>query len=232
MNAAQSIVWLPGLMCDADLFAPQIAALSDRTHWVGDLSVDDTITGMAQRVLQDAPFQRFALVGLSMGGIVAMEMLRIAPERVTRLALLDTNHLPDTEERKAARQAQIERVEDGSLQDVMRDLKPFYVALAHRGDPVLDATFMGMAERLGPDVFVRQTTALMTRTGSADVLPTYDGKSLVLCGEHDEPCPPERHRQIAGLLPDARLVIVPDAGHVTTLEAPEAVNAALADWLS
>ncbi len=114
----------------------------------------------------------------------------------------------------------------------MRDLKPFYVAPAHRGDPELDATFMGMAEKLGPEVFIRQTTALMTRTGSADILSSYDGKTLVLCGEQDEPCPPERHRQIAKLLPNAKLVVVPNAGHVTTLEAPDAVNTALSDWLA
>ncbi len=97
---------------------------------------------------------------------------------------------------------------------------------------MLDATFMGMAERLGPGVFVRQTTALMNRTGSADILPSYTGRTLVLCGEEDEPCPPERHRQITELLPDATLVVVPGAGHVTTLEAPDAVNDALANWLA
>ncbi|MEL6751785.1 MAG: alpha/beta hydrolase, partial [Pseudomonadota bacterium] len=190
-----------------------------------------TIEGMAARVLTETRYDTFALAGLSMGGIVAMEIVRQAPERVERLALLDTNHLPDTPERRDGRAQQIEWVKVGKLTSVMRDLKPFYVAPAHRGDPVLDAIFMGMAETLGPDVFIRQTRALMARGDASDVLRGYRGKTLLLCGEFDEPCPPSRHAEMAELLDRCDLIVVEGAGHVTTLEAPDAVTRALQNWL-
>ena len=221
-------------MCDHRLFAPQIETLNKFAPVkVVDLSRAATIAGMAESAFEQSNGKHLAVAGLSMGGIVAMEMVRQDSARVERLALLDTNHLPDDSNRIAQRKGQIERVRGGMLAEVMvNELKPHYVARVNMGDAQLHDTFYAMAMDLGPDVFERQVTALMTRNGAEDVLRIYSGRTLVLCGQEDLPCPPERHRQMAALLDDAMLEIVPDAGHVTSLENPARVNAALARWLS
>ena len=231
------LVLLPGMMCDARLFDPQRSALA---HWPlmdADLSLDATIPAMARRALAAAPWPRLALCGLSMGGIVAMEMVRQAPDRVAGLALLDTNHLPDDAERRAMRKAQIARVRAGELAQVMaRELKPFYVAERNRGDRALHERFLDMAMGLGPQVFERQARALMAREGAGDVLASFTGPSLVLCGAEDVPCPPARHDAMHELLDGAGgtalRVTVEGAGHITTLERPDAVCEALTDWLA
>ncbi len=227
------LILVPGLMCNHLLFAPQIAEFGDRFPIeVAEPVFDDSIEQMATRILNGTNFNRFALCGLSMGGIIAMEMLRQASGRVERLALMDTNHLPDADDRLEMRVRQIGRARNGELSSMMmEELKPFYVAPQHMGDPELNAVFMEMAETLGPRVFEAQATALMARQDATVVLSGYDGHTLVLCGEHDQPCPVSRHREIHTLLPTSHLVIVPDAGHITTLENPLAVNDALGDWL-
>lgn len=228
------LILLPGMVCNEQLFAPQIEDLRKTVAIeVADLSKGQSIEEMAAQVIQNTSFERFALAGLSLGGIVAMEIVRQAAHRVERLALLDTNHLPDQPDRVEQRQRHINRVNSGELEQVMRDeLKPFYVAPQHMGDPKLNSIFLDMATSLGAGVFVRQAKALMSRGGAEDVLSSYKGKTLVLCGEHDLPCPPTRHVAMHNLMSQSELVIVADAGHVTTLENPEAVNAALQNWLS
>ena len=227
------LIFLPGMMCNAQLFSPQVEAFQGAVAIeIGDLSSAQSIESMAQQVLQTTAFETFALAGLSLGGIVAMEVVRQAPHRVERLALLDTNHLPDQPDRIQQRQRQIERVTNGELVQVMRDeLKPFYVAPQHMDDPRLNSIFLDMATSLGPNVFERQARALIARHGSEDILSAYEGETLVLCGEHDLPCPPSRHEAMHEILANSELVIVQDAGHVTTLENPMAVNSALRKWL-
>lgn len=227
------LILLPGMMCDERLFAPQVDLFSKSIATeVADLSRGTSIEEMADIVIRDTRFERFALAGLSMGGIVAMEMVRRASDRVERLALLDTNHLADDADRITQRKRQIARVRAGELRALMvEELKPFYVAPVHMGDPALNTIFMGMAEDLGPDVFERQARALIARQSAEDVLSAYAGKTLVLCGEHDKPCPPQRHDAMHALLPNSHRVAIANAGHISTLENPHAVNDALAHWL-
>ena len=227
------LVLLPGMMCDARVFAPQIAGLSSgRTVTVAAITEADNIQMLAAQVLADAP-HRFALAGLSMGGIVAMEILRQAPGRVARVAFMDTNHCSETPERQAMRRPQVERVFRGELRQILiEEMKPLYLAPENRNDESILACALDMAVDLGPQVFARQSEALRTRPDQSDTLRTTPVPSLVLCGAHDTLCPVERHREIAALIPNARLEIVTGAGHLSTLERPTETTEALRRWFA
>ncbi len=226
------LVLIPGMMCDGRLFAPQLAALSaGRTIQVATITAADSIAELARLVLADAP-PRFALAGLSMGGIVAMEILRQAPERVERVALLDTNHRAETPDRQALRGPQVERVFQGALRQVLiEEMKPLYLAPENRNDERILGCALDMAIALGAEVFARQSEALRTRPDQTDSLRTADLPALVLCGEHDLLCPVERHQEMAALMPSARLEVIAGAGHLTTLERPSETTEALRLWL-
>lgn len=228
---SEPLVLIPGMMCDARLFAPQIEALSHGQAILMAPLLGATVEEIARAVLEAAP-PRFALAGLSMGGIVAMEVLRRAPERVTRIALMDTNARAESAEVAARREPQIAAVRAGRLEAVMRDeMKPNYLAPGPRRGAVLDLV-MEMALAQGADAFERQSRALQSRADQRDALRGWPGPALVLCGRHDALCPVFRHEEIAALLPGAELVVVVDAGHLTTLEAPEEVTAAMTGWLA
>jgi pimeloyl-ACP methyl ester carboxylesterase len=218
-------------MCDAPLFAPQIAALSaTRAVQCAPIGGHDTIHALAAEVLAQAP-PRFALLGLSMGGIVAMEVLRQAPDRVERLALLDTNPRAEAPEVRAAREPQIAAALAGHLERVMRDeMKPNYLAEGPGRRDILDLC-MSMALALGPEVFARQSRALAARPDQQQTLAAFRGPALVLMGEGDRLCPRDRHERMHELLAGSRLVVVPGAGHLPTLEQPDATNAAIEQWL-
>jgi len=225
------LVLIPGMMCDARLFGPQIAAFSGwRTlvcmPIVGRASVKD----LAADVLANAP-KRFALAGLSMGGIVAMEVLRQEPKRVDRIALMDTNPLAEDDQIKALRLPQMVKVRAGALGNVMRDeMKPHYLSETPQRQSILDLC-MEMALSLGPHVFLDQSRALMDRPDQTDILRVLDVPSLILCGRDDALCPVSRHELMAALIPNAHLEIIEGAGHLPTLEKPNLTNAALARWL-
>jgi pimeloyl-ACP methyl ester carboxylesterase len=226
------LVLLPGMMCDGRLFAPQISALS-ATHEVivGDLTGASDVDALAGHILKTAP-QRFALAGLSMGGIVAMAIMAAAPDRIERLALLDTNPRAEMPEVKARRGPQIAAVRAGGLERVMREeLKPNYLAEGQGRGAILDLC-MDMARDLGPEVFERQSIALRDRPDRQDVLRAVRVPALVLCGAEDALCPPERHELMHALIPGSRLVVVEGAGHLPTLERPDETTAALAEWLA
>lgn len=225
------LLLLPGMMCDARLFFPQISALSgQRAVMTAPMGGADTMAALARDVLDNAP-PRFALAGLSMGGILAMEVLRQAPDRVERLALLDTNPRAELDEVKARRTPQIEAVKAGRLRAVMRDeMKPNYLVDSPRKQEILDLC-MDMAMDLGDQVFLNQSIALRDRRDQQATLAAYSGKALVLCGRHDALCPVERHELMHGLLKNSRLEIVEEAGHLPTLEQPEITTAALIRWL-
>jgi pimeloyl-ACP methyl ester carboxylesterase len=227
-----ALVLLPGMMCDARLFGPQTAAFSgSRPVHHAPLTGHDTMAGLAWQVLAHAP-PRFALAGLSMGGIVAMEVVRRAPERVERLALLDTNPLAEAPEVAARRVPQIARALAGDLAGVMRDeMKPNYLAAGGaRRRAILDLC-MEMALGLGPEVFARQSAALRDRPDQTATLAGFRGPALVLMGAEDRLCPRDRHDRMAALMPQARLEIIAGAGHLPVLEQPEATTAALRRWL-
>lgn len=226
------LIFLPGMMCDARVFLPQISAFSSQyTLQIMNLTGADSITGLAQAVLAHAPPQ-FALAGLSMGGIVAMEIMRIAPKRVTRLALLDTNSLAELPEVTARRWPQIEKVRAGQLRTVMRDeMKPNYLSDGPHQGAILD-TCMAMAETLGAAVFVRQSLAVMKRRDQQDTLRQVQVPTLILCGKEDSLCPLERHELMHELVAGSRLEVIQQAGHLPTLEQPETTNEVLQQWLT
>ena len=219
------------MMCDARLFAPQIAALSaGRAVLVPPLTGTNTIAGMAHSVLKSAPPQ-FALAGLSMGGIVAMEIMRHAPERVTHLALMATNPKAEDPAVSANREHQKAQVRQGDLRAVLRDeMKPNYLTDSAHKDDILDLC-MTMAMDLGPEVFLNQSEALATRPDQQDNLKLVNVPSLILCGKEDRLCPLDRHVLLAQLIPGARLEVIDGAGHLPTLEQPEATTTALRIWL-
>ena len=224
------VVLLPGMMCDARLWGPVMGAFVGRAVLHSPLSEASTTAGLAQAVLALAP-PRFALCGLSMGGIVAMEMLMQAPDRVERLALMDTNPLAETPEVQARRGPQIARAMAGGLQDVMRqEMKPNYLADNPRKAAILDLC-MDMALALGPDVFARQSQALQDRPDRTATLAGFSGPALVLMGEADKLCPRDRHDLMHRLMPQSRLVVIAGAGHLPVLEQPVPTTDALIRWL-
>lgn len=225
------LVFLPGMMCDARLFLPQIAALSAARPVVcASFARQDSIAAMAGAVLDLVP-GRFAVAGLSMGGIVAMELVRQAPDRVAALALMDTNPLAERPDVQAGRAAQIARALSGDLAGLMAEVfVPRYAGAQPLPQPVQD-TCHAMARDLGPQVFARQSVALRDRSDQQQALAGYAGPALVLNGSADQLCPPDRHHLMAGLLPQAARVEIPGAGHLPTLETPEVVTRALVPLL-
>lgn len=228
----EPLLLLPGMMCDARMFAPQVAVFSAHHPIVlMPMTGRTLIKGLAEDILLAAP-DRFALLGLSMGGIVAMEIIRQAPERVTRLALLDTNPLADAPDKAIIRQQQIKSVEAGELRSVMRDeMKPKYLAEGENKAAILDLC-MVMAEALGPQVFIDQTIALQTRLDQSETLKKIQVPTLIACGEHDSLCPLERHQLMHKLIAGSRLCVIPGAGHLPTLEQPDSINQEIRKWLS
>lgn len=227
----EPLLLLPGMMCDARLYSAQIAAFSyQRPIMVAPQTGRDTVAALASDILSFAP-PRFALAGLSMGGIVAMEVFRQAPERITRLALLDTNPKAETDAIAALREPQIAKVQAGQLRAVMRnEMKPNYLTDGPNMGHILDQC-MAMAETLGPDVFIDQSRALQTRPDQQDTLKSVRVPTLVLCGEDDTLCPLHRHELMHDLIPHSELTVIKRAGHLPTLEQPHATNEALAKWL-
>jgi pimeloyl-ACP methyl ester carboxylesterase len=224
------LVLIPGMMCDARMWGAFPAGLSERKVIHASCRDDETIAAMAARILTAAP-PRFALAGLSMGGIVAMEVLRQALDRVDRLALLDTNPKAELPAIRAGREPQIARALAGDLAGVMRDeMKPNYLAPGPGQAAILDLC-MEMALSLGPDVFARQSRALAGRVDQQATLAAFRGPALVLMGAEDRLCPRDRHDLMHALMPQSRLAVIAGAGHLPTLEKPEETGAELLRWL-
>ena len=228
---ATPLVLVPGLLCDALLWQPQIAALGDLADcWVADHRRCTSMSAIAADILADVPFSRFALAGLSMGGYVALEIMRVAPDCVDRLALLDTQARPDNEEAKAKREALIALAESGRLLEVAESLVPMLLHADHR-DPARLAIVRAMALNTGTKAFVREQRAIMNRIDSRPSLAEIDCPTLVLCGRDDALTPLDRHEEMAAAIADARLEVIDHCAHLSTLEAPERVTEAMARWL-
>ena len=226
-----NVVFLPGLLCDARLFEAQVRALGARgTLQVADMTTGGTMAALAADVLARAPSGRFALAGLSMGGYCALEIVRQAPERIAALALLDTSARPDTPEGTANRRRLVKLAEH-DFDRVVDELLPKLVAPAHLADPAIAGVVRAMARAFDPASFARQQEAIISRADSRPLLPTIACPTLVLCGREDALTPPEVHEEMAAAIPRARLVLVDGSGHLSPLERPEAVTAALAAWL-
>ena len=226
-----NVVFIPGMMCDARIFTPQINDLSrDHPVQVASINAHETIRQMALAVLASAP-ETFALVGLSMGGIVAMEILRQAPERVSRVALISTSPLAETPSQSAWREPQMARAKAGFLEEAMDEaMAPENLAPGAHRQEVLRMV-REMAKGLGPDVFIRQSRALQRRRDAQNVLVTSKTSALILCGKYDRLTPVKRHIAMAELIAHSKLVVLENAGHLPTLEAAEATTQALRDWL-
>ena len=224
-----ALVFIPGLGCDERLFAAQIDHFSDRYACCvmvpkGAVNIDE----MARLIMAELAFDRFNLVGLSLGGIVAMAMIRNNAKRIGRLALLDTNHLADTADRKSTRTRLIQDVRSGHFHAVLQEeVRPEFLGSKLVDKTPLMNTILDMALNIGPALFIEQMIATRDRANLIDTLQTYQGPSLVLCGEDDRVCPPERHDDMANLLKLSERVTVPGSGHYSSMENPEAVNAAL-----
>jgi pimeloyl-ACP methyl ester carboxylesterase len=232
MTVSMPLLLVPGLTCSARLYAPQIPVLWPHGPvMVADHRQDDTIDTVARRILDNAP-PRFALAGLSMGGYIAFAMMRLAPERIVRLALLDTSARADTPEQTAARHAQIAMTQAGRFAEIPELSMPRYVHPNRQSDPAVAGAVRRMAEETGPEAFVRQLKAIMSRPDSRPMLPAIRCPTLVLVGDADAATPPDLSREIAAGIANARLVVVRDCAHLSTLEQPEAVNAALVAWLT
>ncbi len=228
----EPLVFLPGLMCDARLFQSQMTVLSqERAVTVAPVSTGERIEEIASSLLDVLP-RCFALAGFSMGGVVALEVIRRAPERVSRLCLMSTDAQADTPQLAAAREDLIVGAQAGRLEDIMRDVIGSD-ALAPGPDriPILNE-LLTMAVELGPDLFVRQLRALQRRPDQQGALRRINVPTLILCGVHDTLTPVRKHAFMTELIPNAELQVIDDAGHVPMLESPQAVTDALKRWLS
>ncbi|MFI4880562.1 MAG: alpha/beta fold hydrolase [Steroidobacterales bacterium] len=231
MSEPLPVVLVPGLLCSARLYAAQIPQLwSCGPVTIADHTRDDTMAAIARRILAAAP-PRFALAGLSMGGYLSFEILRQAADRVVKLALLDTSARADTPEAVAARKAQIAQAAAGGLAEVADAQFMRLVHPARREDSSLREVNRMMSREVGAQAFIRQQTAIVGRVDSRPMLKDIRCLTLVLVGEADALTPPDRAAEMAAGIPGARLVQVPECGHLSTLERPEAVTAALLEWL-
>lgn len=225
------LVLVPGLLCDHRLWRHQVEHLADLVDpIIADVTRGALVPEIACAVLDVSP-ERFALAGLSMGGYVALEIMRVAPERVARLALLDTSARADTPEQIATRLELIELSREGRFDEVPRRLLPNIVHPNRLDDERLTSTMFAMAEAVGPEAFVRQEQAIIGRLDSRSDLPDIACPTLVLCGREDALTPVYLHEEMAGLIPDSRLRVIEKCGHLSALERPEAVTAALREWI-
>ncbi len=232
-RAKPGLVLIPGLLCDALLWKQQIGALEGKFQcWVADHQRSATMTAVAADVLREAPFEHFALAGLSMGGYVALEIVRQAAQRVDRLALLDTSARADTPEQRARREGLISLAQRGRFVGVTRSLLSLFIHPSRLEDKELVDTVKEMARNIGKDAFIMQEKAIMSRADSLALLPSIACPTLVLCGRQDPITPLERHEEMARWISGATLQVIEECGHLSTLERPAEVSLALRAWLS
>lgn len=229
------LVLLPGLLCDAAAWAAQRDALPGVDCQVPDYGTLDSLGAMAELVLAQQPAPRFSLAGHSMGARVALEIVRRAPQRVERLALLDTGVDPLAPgdagaAERTRRLALLALARERGMRTMGRDWARGMVHPARLDTPLFDAV-LDMIERKTPAIFAAQIAALLARPDATEVLRGVRCDTLLLCGRQDAWSPLARHEQMQALQPDARLVVIEDSGHMSTMEQPAAVSAALQDWL-
>jgi pimeloyl-ACP methyl ester carboxylesterase len=229
----QPVVLLPGTLCDARLFAPLVERMADVAVFsVDDVTHSDSVQAVARDVLRNAP-PRFALAGLSYGGIIAFEIMRQQPERVTHLALLNTTPYPPTDATRARLEMFAAMATRGEFRAITTEhLKDTLLHPAHRHDPILRRIVLEMAEAVGVDGFLNQVHAQLARPDSSGDLARIICPTLVLTGRQDEVCTVAIHEAMVAQLPNAQLVIVEECGHLSTLEQPEQVARAMRAWLA
>ena len=232
VNRPTPTVLVPGLLCSPRLFAQQIPALwRQGPVQVADHTRAESIQAIAASILANAPLQ-FNLVGLSMGGYVAFEILRQAPERVLKLALLDTSARPDTPEQSERRNALIEVAREGNLVEINDRLWPILVHSSRQMNKALRIVIDAMATETGAEAFIRQQTAIIGRPDSRPDLPGIKSSTLVVVGDEDQLTPHPLSQEIADEIPGARLEVLANCGHISTLERPEAVTRLLVEFFA
>ena len=235
--SGETLVLLPGLMCDRAVWEPQIAALEGAWRCVVvDYGSTESLSAMAQRALAAAP-SRFALAGHSMGGRVALEMLRSAPQRITRVALFDTGH----QARPAGQAGEAEAAQRLGLLELARAQgmrvmgREWVQGMVHPDrlwdDPLIES-ILAMIERKTPEIFAAQIHALLARPSAEGVLRAIGCPTLIGCGRQDLWSPLARHEEMARLVPGADLAVIEHSGHMVTMEQPEQVTTALQRWLA
>ena len=223
---------LPGLLEDADAFEEIIGGLRDvATCIVADLTRAETIPDLARSALEQAPEGSFALAGHSMGGYVALEIMRQAPQRVTRLALLNTNARPDTPESTQNRQ-RLMALADKDFEGVVTALMPKLMTKAHLQDPVLAGIIGAMALATGKEAFKRQERAIIGRIDSRPHLGGIACPTLVIAARDDQLMPVAVLKELADGIPGARLEVVDDCGHMATIEQPFVVTRLMREWIA
>ena len=227
-----TLILLPGLLNDAALWSHQIAGVSDLVDdiQVHDLTRHDSVREIASAILADAP-ERFALAGLSMGGYVALEMLRQAPQRVERLALIDTSARGDSEEQRRRRTGLIKLADMGKLKGVTPRLLPMLVHTSRLEDPEVTGPIFEMAARVGRDGFIRQQKAILSRSDSLDLLPAIACPTLIACVRQDLLTPLALSEEMAAAIPGAGLTVIDECGHLPALEHPEQTTGLMRRWL-
>lgn len=231
-----TLMLLPGLNCDAAVWAPQVAALKGQAHCVIPAwGLKDSLTAMAQQVLDEAPTERFSVAGHSMGGRVALEVMRLAPQRVERLALLSTGTNPLAvgeagEKEKAGRMALLKIAREHGMRTMAQEWAKGMVHPDRIGGPIFEQV-LDMFDRGSAAQYAAQINALLNRPNAAPLLPSIQCPTLVLTGREDSWSGPAQHEAMAAAIPGAQLVIIEHSGHMCTMEQPQAVNAALIEWL-
>jgi len=228
----EPLVLIPGLMCDARVFGPQLAALSpERSLFVGQINIGERIEDIASALLDKLP-QKFALAGLSLGGIVAMELMRRAQDRVTRVAFMDTNTLAETPTTAAEYEPVLIKLKAGKVDEVVdMVMRPEFLAQGPYRAEVL-ALFRDMAHNIGPEAASRQIRAIQRRRDYQSALRRCKVPAMVLCGQEDGLTPPKRHEIMAKLIPGGVFQIIEGGGHLPTLEQPDVTTQMLRAWLN
>lgn len=219
------VLFLPGSLCDERVFAEQLREI-DHPSAVADLTLDDSITAMATRAMGEMPPQ-FAVVGLSMGGIVAAEIAELAPERVTGIALIDFNLDAPDEGQNRNRRRWAADVRAGHFARVVGEIAPAMSVSPEVHGPLI----ADMARAVGAAGFLRQNEALLVRHDRRPIVADFEGPVLIACGRHDQLCPPKLHADLAARVPDASLVIAEHAGHLSTIDQPAPLTGAIKSWL-
>lgn len=226
----QNLVLIPGLVCDDQVWQHQSKFLSDIAEIIiPPVHKNPTMAGLAEEVLATSP-ETFAVAGFSMGGYVAMEMYRQAPERISRLALLDTTARSDTNLKAEGRVNAIQACEKGKFENVINGMISILLHPAHQKGPLLEFV-PRMAGRVGSEAFVRRHRAMQSRNDSRDLIASCNIPVRAICGRQDAMCSLEEHEEIADLASYGRLSIIEECGHMTILERPHAATALLRDWL-
>ena len=225
------LVFIPGMMCDSRLFQPQINEFSKQYMVCATpASTADTIENISFEILRYLP-TKFTLIGLSMGGILAMEIIKKVPDRVMKIVLMDTNYKSETAEIKSRRLPQIKLANEGRLEDIMcQQIQNNYLRTDKKNQEIFDLC-LSMATDLGKEIFINQSKALATRKDYKSTLKNIKVPSLIICGEHDRICPIKVHIEMESLIENSTLEIIPDAAHLPTLEQPAYLNKIIGKWL-